>query len=112
LTPEAAISALDRQIAQSGQDVTLTFVETGSTAAVPIRAFVRGYQPHELVGGIIQGDTLVVVSPTSLMAADRLPRRNDRVTIAGRVRHIEDVIPIYMGLADQLVRLNIQVRGP
>ena len=112
MTPEAAVAALGRQIAQSGQDVTLTFVETGSSAAIPIRAFVRGYQPHELTGGIVQGDTLVVVSPTSLVVASRLPRRNDRVTIAGRVRHIEDVIPIYMGLADQLVRLNMQVRGP
>jgi hypothetical protein len=108
LTPEAAIAALDRQIAQSGQTVILTFVETELTTAIPIPAFVRGYQPQELVGGIIQGDTLVVVSPTNLIAAPRLLRRNDRVTIAGRVRHIEDVIPV----GDPPVRLNIQVRGP
>lgn len=114
MTPASAIAALDRQIAKHGQDIVLSrIVKGGEPLERPHRAFVRGYQPNELTGGIQQGDTLLAISPTDMPAefaseADRL-RAIDRVWIAGRIRTIQFVVPILIGAT--LVRLNATVRG-
>jgi len=106
----AWIAMLDDQIAENGQDISLVLVAPSSKTTIPCRAFVRQYQPHELTGGILQGDTLVVVSPTALVTASRLPRRNDQVIVDGATKHIEYPNPVK--LDNQLVRINLQVRGP
>lgn len=115
MSPEQAIAALDRQIAEHGQDVTLRrAVQNEDAIERDARAFVRGYRPDELVGGIQQGDTQVTISPTSLPQefadtdADRL-RRNDRIVIDGRRRNIEFANPVRMN--GVLVRINCLVRG-
>lgn len=126
MTPEESIAMLDRQLAAHGQDVTLRRL-TG-TQLIPFdvvcRAFVRGYGPDELTGTIAQGDSLVILSPTEIEANDwpgpnssatpdtsdrRVPRKGDKVVIAGRVRNVEAPAPIYLG--GELVRINLQVRG-
>lgn len=101
---------LDGMIATNGQDVFIVFVETSSKTTLPCRAFVRQYRPYELIGGILQGDTLVVVSPTALATASRQLRRNDQVIIDGATKRIEYPNPVK--LDNQLVRMNLQVRGP
>jgi hypothetical protein len=122
------VAALDAHLLRAGNDITLRRV-TGSAPGVSnvdvtVRAAVRSYQPQELVGGIAQTDSLAIISPTQIAAlpwpgngevasatvADpALPRRNDKLVIAGRVRNIEAVMPIY--LDGVLVRIELRVNG-
>lgn len=112
MTPAAAITALDRQLAAHGQDVILrryTGVGQARTSTdATVRAFVRDYRPDEIVGGIAQGDTEVTLSPTGVLAGG-LPKRGDQVVIDGTPRTIQGAPPVR--LAGMVVRINLQVRG-
>lgn len=106
---------LDRQIREHGQDIALVrLVPDADDLERPHRAFVRGYRPDEMVGGLQQGDTLVTLSPTGLPPefadtdANRLAR-NDLIRIDGRLRNVEFVEPVR--IAGRLVRMNLTVRG-
>lgn len=107
MSPEQAIAALDRQIALHGQDVVLR----RGTADYPMRGWVRGYRPDELAGGIQQGDSDVVLSPTDLAAAGfpGPPKRLDVLVTAGRARSVQLADPVQIG--GKTVRHNLQVRG-
>ena len=107
MTPAAAIALLDRNVEQHGQTVIL---RRGATD-LSILAFVRDFRPDEIVGGIAQGDSNVVVSPTQIAGSPFAESilRNDKVVIRGRVRNVQSADPIL--IADQLVRINLQVRG-
>ena len=113
MTPARAIQKLDRKLAQVGQTITLRrMVANASPVEKGCKAFVRGYKPDELVGGIQQGDSLVILSPTGLAGspfATDLPRKLDRILAAGRLRTIEMSDPVLLG--DQVVRINLLVRG-
>jgi len=119
---------LDQMLRSDGQQITLRrMVGTTNRAAVDCTcwASVRGYQPQELAGSVIQGDSEVVISGTDIDAAQwpggepitsppstldpRVPRAGDFVIIQGRPRAIISAAPIYVG--DDLVRVNIQARG-
>jgi hypothetical protein len=112
---------LDRSLARNGETVTLRRLTLGpGNTQVPFDcecgARVSAYQPHELVGGIVQGDSKVILSPTSLRARqwpgpglDPLPRSGDRVGIGGRERNVQTVTPVYAG--GGLVRIELLVRG-
>lgn len=119
MTPVQAIAQLDRQIAKSGETVTLRrFVPNQPAIEKPHRAFVRGYRPDELVGGIFQGDSLVVMSPTKFPAefadfsnpADNALRlkTNEGILISGRRRTVQYVDPVRMN--GVVVRVNVLVR--
>lgn len=114
MTPQQAIGMLDRQVQQHGQAVKLERLVANQPSIEKdgLRGFVRGYKPDEIGGGIVQGDTLVVLSPTAIAGsafeAD-LPRRLDRVFTTGRRRTVESAEAVYMN--DVLVRINLQVRG-
>lgn len=123
MSPERA--ALDRALAIAGEPVVLrrqygvnpnTFVE------VECRAFVRGYRPQELVGGISQTDIFVILSPTEIERAKwpggsglssttdpRVPRKNDKLTVRGAQRNVEAAGPIYV--RGELVRIEMRVIG-
>lgn len=121
-------SDLDRMLTAFGQDVTLRRI-TGTTnqsnTDCTCRALVRGYRADELAGGIIQGDSLVILSATDIIAAQwpggqpvtsppngldvRVPRKGDKIVSAGKVRNVEAADPVYID--GQLHRINIQVRG-
>lgn len=122
------LAALDRALARKGEIIILrrNFGTTPSTTVdVELRAFVRGYAPQELVGGISQTDSLIVTSPTEITRAQwpggqtptsglfvsdpRLPKKNDRVIVQGRLRNVETVGPIFIG--DELVRIEMRVLG-
>ncbi len=129
MTPTNAIAMLDRQLAKHGQDVMLQRITTaaggiGVKANVHVRAFVRSYAPDELVGGIVQTDSKVIISPTEITREGwpgpnssttstnqdrRVPRKGDNCLIAGRIRNIENPKPFY--LDDELVRIELQVKG-
>jgi hypothetical protein len=119
---------LDQMLRSDGQQVTLRRM-VGTTNRVPVDctcwASVRGYQPQELAGAVIQGDSHVVLSGTDIIAAQwpggepitspptaldpRVPRTGDFLVIEGRTRAIVSAAPIYVG--DDLVRVDIQARG-
>lgn len=121
-------SDLDKMLRSDGQQVILRRV-VGTTVQTNVDctcwAFVRGYRPEELAGAVIQGDSEVIISATDIIAAQwpggepiqsppiatdpRVPRSGDRIVSAGRVRAVIAAAPIYV--ADELHRVNIQVRG-
>lgn len=120
------IAALDHALERAGEDVILRRVvgqaPNSANIDVTIRAAVRSYNPEELVGGISQTDSKVIISPTGIAAAQwpggtptgatidpSLPRRLDKVVIAGRIRNIEVVDPIYV--QNELVRIEMRVLG-
>lgn len=124
MSPDQALSALDRTLAVHGQNATLRrYAGTGTnrTASdVAVRVRLDDYRPEELVGGIIQGDSRVILSPTQIIAGSwggtpadgtdgRVPVKNDHLIVAGRARVVQAAVPFYMD--GQLVRIELQVRG-
>jgi hypothetical protein len=119
MTPSAVIDALDRALVISGSPITL---RCPPSTDVECRAMVRGYASNELVDGITQQDSMVIISPTpinsagwpGLVASDnrdiRIPNKNrgDIVIINGRHRKVQAGVGVYMG--DTLVRIEMQVR--
>lgn len=122
------LAALDRALARKGEVITLRR-SSGSTPStffdVELKAIVRGYTPQELIGGLSQTDSLVIISPNDLARAQwpggqtpqtgmfvsdpRLPRKNDRVIVQGRTRNVETVGPIFVG--DEMVRIEMRILG-
>ncbi len=130
MSAEYEIAELDSALAEDGEDIVLRRV-TGTTLAsmtfedVTCRAFVRGYDPRELVAGFTQQDSRVILSSTEINAAgwpsdapsspptidDRIPRKNrgDKCIIASKVRNVEAGVGIYIG--DTLIRIELHVLG-
>ena len=123
---EQAIADLDAALAADGEWIEL-WRETG-TQKIPFkvrcRAFVRGYAAQELVGGIAQTDSKIVMSPTEIIRAGwpgpnssatptdqdrRVPRKGDAVVIAGRKHTVETAGGIYV--AAELVKIEMRVLG-
>ncbi len=112
MTPTRAIAMLDAQIARNGQTVMLRKGNAANgDADKPVRAFVRGYQPEELSGGIQQGDSTMVISPTGLAASGFTGplKRLDRATVAGKMQIIQVANPVMMN--DVIVRWEFWLRG-
>lgn len=113
MTPQAAIAMLDRQIADHGQPITLrkNGAPADGSADVTVRAFVRGYRPEELAGGVQQSDSQVVISPSALIGTAFAAglKRLDKILIDGRLRNIEGANPVR--IAGTAVRYENWVRG-
>jgi hypothetical protein len=129
MTPELAISQLDRQLTQHGESVTLIRYVLAAVGrlGVPVTmlAFVRGYKPEAIVegSGIVMGDTKVTLSPTGFAAAQwpashpsnpttediRIPIKNDTIVISGRPTTVQGTEPVRIG--DTIVRFDVRVRG-
>ncbi len=122
------IAKLDRSLAKRGEDVILqrtTGTTNQATSSVKCRAFVRNYTAQELIAGIIQGESHVIISSTQIIAArwpggvvattppatsdPRVPRTNDKVVVAGKVRNVQSATPIYID--GELVRIDVEVLG-
>lgn len=119
---QAHIARLDRSLARSGCIITLRRLTLGPKNTQILfdcdaGAVVRDYAPNELVGGIIQGDSRVILSPSPLLkkkwpgpGEPPLPvALRDRTVIAKKERAIQAVTPFYNG--DDVVRIELQVRG-
>ena len=123
---EQAIADLNVALATDGEWIEL-WRENG-TQKIPFkvrcRALVRGYAAQELVGGIAQTDSKIVMSPTEITRSGwpgpnssatptnqdrRVPRKGDAVIIAGRKRAVEAAGGIY--LSGDLVRIEMWVLG-
>jgi hypothetical protein len=76
--------------------------------------------------GIIEGDSLVIMSPTQIVAAQwpggqvvtsppsmldpRVPRQGDKAIIAGKMRTVQAAAPIYFP-SGALIRIELRVKG-
>lgn len=114
------IATLDEVLAEYGEDVVLRRVTSGVNNDITCRASVRAVSPEQLMAGVKQDNSNVIISPTEIIdngwpgtASDvsdvRVPNTNDWLVIAGRPRKIEFVAPIYV--AGELVRMDIRVTG-
>lgn len=107
LDARSAISDLDEELRDSGQTVTLRRISPPVTK--DILAFVRGYKASELIGGLTIGDTLVVISPSSLTSPwTGLPQVGDKV-VFDNVTHSVRVADI-VRVAGEVVRIDLTVR--
>lgn len=118
---------LARSLERTGQDVILRRLTTGQTnrvsVEVTVRAHVRDYVATELVNGIAQGGSHVIIGmaeieraqwpggvPETIGGRDQtLPRKGDEMVIDGRVRLVETVVPKHVG--GEIVRIDLTVRG-
>lgn len=124
MSPDQALSALDRALADHGQDATLRRLlglgPSRTESDVTVRIRMDDYRPDEIVGGIVQGDSRVILSPSQIIAASwggtpadgtdgRVPAKNDHLIVAGRIRVVQAGVPFYMD--GQLVRIELHVSG-
>lgn len=107
-----AIATLDRQVKERGQTVRLQRAGVRDEATFrDFRCVVRGYTPTELTGGIDQGDSKVVISPTALAEAGiEPPSELDFLHIDGTRRSVKFCNPVKMN--DIVVRYDAWVKGP
>jgi hypothetical protein len=123
------VASLDEALAYAGEDVILRrTVGTGAAAVnvdVTVRAAVRALKADELVGTLSQSDSMAIISPTQIIAAQwpggqpvsgaihqadpRVPKIGDKAIIQGRVRDVLLVKPILV--AGELVRIELTVKG-
>lgn len=121
MTPASTRARLDRSLITRGEDVTLRrrIASGNNFVSITCRARVRGYDPHELSGGIVQGDSKVIMSPSSILAnsavwpgaagGDVYPKVNDQIIARGRLRNVQAAETT---LEDgQPVRIDLTVRG-
>lgn len=119
---QGLIDALDAGLAANGESVRLmrmaTPPATGILMEVACMAVMRGYAPSEVAAGsgITQQDQVMIVSPSSLVAAgwpgaglSPVPRKGDRVVTATGVMAVQAASGISVG--GELVRIEAQVRG-
>lgn len=113
------IADLDFSLLNDAQTIVL---RRGSTD-VSCYAFVRDLNEQQLVDVVGQQEFHVVISPTQIYDANwpsapnsppdspdpRIPIKGDRVFIAGRIRTVQAVLPMYVG--NTLVRIEMKAQG-
>jgi hypothetical protein len=122
-----AIADLDEDLARVGEDIVLRRVygmyPRVANVDLPMRASVRDMGEKELVSGIAETDSQVIMSPTPISDAGwpggelpsatvvdpTLPRRGDKIITDGRVRNVEFVNPISVNAT--LVRIELRISG-
>lgn len=112
-TPAGMISRLDASLARHGETVTVRRYTSASGTPRPktdidVKASVRAVRADQLVGGIDQTASNVVLSPTGLAALLPL-KKGDKIVIQGRERNIDLPKPIVM--QDMTVRIDLLVAG-
>lgn len=119
-----ALTSLDHSLARVGQNIVLQRMSGAVVGAqVTCRAIVRGYAPEQLVGGITQQDSHVILSPSEIVAADwkaftvtgetsldqRIPIKGNKAVINGKTRNVEAAGGYYVN--GELVRIEMRVAG-
>ncbi len=108
ITPAEIAAEFDAE----GQTVTLQRIATG---VVPVtatcKAMVRGYKAAELLGGIVQGDTRIVIAAATLAALGWPvpPKKGDKALIGSRSATVQGVET--MNVRDEPAKYIIQARG-
>jgi hypothetical protein len=106
--PNATAAMLTRY----GETVPLRW-PTGQAQLIDVSCAARvdQFQPHEITGGVMQGDRNVILFSREI-EAEAWPgpaRRGDQIIIAGRTTTVRGVETVSVG--SQIVRHNVQVRG-
>lgn len=86
------VASVEADIEREGEPVELLRnLPDGGQLTASLKAFVRGFKPEELGGGIVQGDRAMHVAPRKLAAAGwpDAPRKPDQVTIAGKTATVQ-----------------------
>lgn len=126
-SPQSLIADLDDAL-EVGQSIILRRLYGQAPNVVnvdspPLPAAVRSPDSEELAAGYAQTDSVVILSPTGLAAAQwpggelpsasvanpAMPRKNDKAIFDGRVRNVELVKPFV--IANVLVRIELRVLG-
>lgn len=123
MSPQEALSMLDRQLAKNGKTVSikkrisgsLTNFETYDCKAM-FRTWTKGRGTDELADGVQQQYVLVVLSASDIppgfgtaAGGQPWPETGDIISADGRDREIKSSNPIFMN--DVLVRINCQITG-
>lgn len=112
MTPQQAISALDRQLAVHGQDVTLrSYTGSGEDrepSDVTVRALARDYRPADAGGGVVQGMTKFTMSPTQIVS-EAWPSIGDFIVWQGREYRVAAAPRIE--LQGEVVRIDVEAEG-
>lgn len=113
-TPAELIADLDAALLDAGTAITIRRYTAAAGSPRPktdidnVPAAVRSVRAQELVEGIDQTASTVVVSPTSLGALLPL-EKGDKAVIDGRERNIE--LPKPISVQGVLVRIDLLVSG-
>ena len=113
MTPDEAISMLERQLRQHGQDVVFRRYTAPTGTPRPkvektVRAFIRPLKAEEMVGNIDAKFFNATVNPTEL--AEFLPlKKNDKIVIGDVENNVE--LPKPIALAGTPVRIDLVVGG-
>lgn len=104
-----------RMLAVVGETVTVRrYTGTGSprphTDVAGVQAKLRGYAPAELVGGIKQGDTEIILLAEDVAALVPL-RKDDKIVIGTKEFNIEAVDDKTCRVGGTTVAVVVQVRG-
>ncbi|WP_029002727.1 hypothetical protein [Azorhizobium doebereinerae] len=123
-TPAGMIARLDAALGRRGQGITLKRMSGAGQARTSVdvdcRAFVRDFDPSELINGMVQGTSEVVISPSEIIVAAwesgrpagqdaNVPMAGNMVTIRGKDRRVMAAEPFYAN--DTLVRIRMAVEG-
>ncbi|MBM3642236.1 MAG: hypothetical protein FJX15_13120 [Alphaproteobacteria bacterium] len=121
MTPATARADLDGFLRDFGQDCVLQRIPTPGAApiSVNIRAHIVDFKPDELLGGngLQTGDSHAIMSATEVeaegwptLAESRIPRKGDRLVVAGRTRTVLYgwAAPYING---ELVRIELAIKG-
>lgn len=118
MSPTEATAAYRRALAQDHETVALVRLEAPGNPrfeSAPILARVTGYQPQELVAGIVQGDQRVILLAEDVAASgfpDPLEKSGpQRIRIRGREVAIKGVDDTTRRVAGVLIAYEIQVKG-
>ena len=95
-----------------GEQVTLRRLTHGIPFDVTVKARVQGYSPDELVGGIAQGDRMVIISNREI--AERQwpgpPKQGDQIIIRGKTATLQAAAATVV-VGGVTVMHTMQVRG-
>ena len=108
------LDARRRHLARHGWPMALrrqTGVDPVTHAAVTVQGFKHDYSPGQIVGGILQGDARVEITPDEIAAAawPGPPRKGDSMLIDQQVWAVQGATAVRA--AGVLVGYSIWIRG-
>ena len=117
MTPDEAKDSYRRAMDVAGEQIVIRRY-TGTGANRPffdatVRARVMGYEPHEIVGIVQQGDRRIILLAEDMVAA-QIPlalTNGDKVVIRGEELNIEGANDNTRRIQGVLIAIELQVRG-